>query len=364
MNRLFIAAMFVLMPVSAFAEGECTSSTDCPEGFECVAPLCACAEGTDCGDCGTGYCVSMEDDGDDLDDIVLDGECDTDADCPMDFLCEEMQMGCAMACPECACAGCDPDNEDCSEAEPCECPACEPDPDCVEQTYKTCVYHPVECEQNSDCAENYECQTYTMGGGQGTCSACVCEPCEPDAEDCPPCDCGEPVCEEEEGPVEEFGVCVPMQKECAATDECPEGWTCETFEVQCACDGAMPACEGEGCEEYEPMPCECDNDVASTGYCVPGGWAPLVNGDATTSSGDGADFGGVIPVSKGGEEAALSEDSPTDENQNTGGGKNATDNGGSTTCSASSTGSSASLFVMLLALAALAVVRRRGTILN
>ena len=157
-------------------------------------------------------------DGDGVDDVWLNSECETDSDCPMDFTCEEMEVGCAtqVDCPPCVDSGCEAGAE-CPEP---TCEPCDPAPtDCTDTMMKSCVYHPVDCKGRHRLPRRLPAaRTYSTGGT--TCTSCDCA-CPSEGE-CPPCECDtEEKCVEEPGV--EVGVCVPQEKECAADADCPEG---------------------------------------------------------------------------------------------------------------------------------------------
>ena len=387
--------------------GECVPSMDdkerevdedCPEGMECFLmgmSTCACPpcpEGQECEPCDCpeedsfGYCMYPENPWDDFGGIVA-GECDTDADCPVEFLCEEIAVPCNTMpdCPPCACAGCDPDDEDCTEVPECECPDCpEPTP-CEEETAHLCVFNPTECEGDPDCIEGFECvemeECSGGGGGDCMCTECVCADC-PDGEECE-CDCPEePVCECDEEPQdwEEsceviLAICLPKEVPCETDDDCAGDFVCmeDPQDTDCACPGcACPDCpEGEECEPCDCPPCECDKgqeEEGGEGYCVPDGWdeADFWGGEqgGSTMSGEENDKDEgeepTAPDPDGGEAEEETEDGVNDNLGGEGGGTGET--GGteseSSGCSAAGNASPFALMLLIFALMGLAVLRR------
>lgn len=356
-KMLAVLVLMLGIPATAFAESECASDADCPDGYGCVVAMCACAgcpeDVPDCPPCECGeegMCVAMDTGDDGFDNVVLPSECEVDSDCPMDFKCQEMEVGCATpACPPC-------ETYACEEGQECPVPECEPcDPmpaECTDSTIKACVYTPTECEQNSDCPADYRCEVYSTGGMQCTDCACAC----PAEGECPPCDC-ESSCEEIPG--EEYGICVPEEKECALDSDCPDGWSCEiiAYDAGCGCTCAMPACDPDGgeCPEAECPACECETpELPTTGYCYPGGWGDIaVAYDSSDEDSEGPMApGGVIPVSKNGEELSAQTNTGGDGKAATG-----TDEGTSTGCTTSTNGTPVS--GMLLAALALALMALR-----
>ena len=340
-------------------------------------------------------CVEEEDPFDD----IVGSECDTDEDCPVDFLCEQIEIGCGTVpdCPPCVCAGCDPDDEDCTEDPECECPDCpEPEP-CDDEVVGMCVFSPAECEVDEDCGEGFECveiEECWGGGSSGDCmcSGCVCAEC-PEGEECPPCDCPEdPVCEcEDEDDYEEecetlMAVCLPQEIECEVDTDCPEGFVCYEFSDMVTCDCACSClCEEEDEENCPPCDCgECDcGEEESEFYCFPEGWdeeyfggdggGSIDTGEETPDpqdpvNGDDKEEG-EDPEPDADEPEGEADEEPDDVPEGdadddgageAGGGESGADDGGSTGCSAGAT--SASGFPMVLiafAALALAAIRRR-----
>ena len=233
---LALVMMLFAAPAIADEDGTCQSDADCADGAWCIMMSCACADcapGEDCPpfDCpedGEGWC-EFEDDDDDDDWGFYGGECDTDDECPLGFSCEMVSVPCATnpTCPPCDCAGCDPDDEGCEDL-PCECPDCpEPEP-CDPEEMGFCVYDMVDCEDDADCGEGFECleveECWGSGGGCA-CPPCACETCV-DGEECEPCECEPCECDDEpEEWIEEEGYCVP------------DGWS-EIIEEAGGMDGA------------------------------------------------------------------------------------------------------------------------------
>ena len=378
MKRL-LAILFVWMMVPAMGmadEASCNSDADCPEDFYCMAPLCACAEPeggeAECF-CGTGYCMDMKDDEGPVDDIYFESECETDADCPADFRCEEISWACAAtpSCPPCICEGCDPDDGECDPT--CECPPCddyEDDFECEGGSTTMCVYTPVECESDVDCAAGFECETFTWGssgGSSGGGTACVCAPC-PDGEERCECDCDdmeEPVweeIEEEEIVEEEFGICVPAMVVCESTSDCLEGWDCIAFPGDCMCTACL-CVEGmeEDCECEQEDECTCED---GENYCVPEGW-DQVAAAANETWGDSESGGAMLPMMAGGEGAVrkeqADEDGTVDETINDGTGAEEGGSSGGCTSAGTSAGTNG-LFLLFLLASLLVVAVRRQTV--
>jgi len=358
--KKIIAVLFLFVlsfPGLALAGGECMSDADCPSGESCVIAMCACAgcaEGEECLPCECeeeGFCMADGDD-DPVDGYWLETECASDADCPMGFKCEAVEMGCGggAACPPCEVPVC-PEGTEC---EPVECPPCEEEffEECEAETVNMCTYSPVECSADSDCPADWQCETYSTGGT--VCSDCACA-CPAEGE-CPPCDC-ESSCEEVPG--EEYSFCVPKEIECSANSDCPTDWTCEimVYDAGCGCTCAAPACDPDDgeCPEFECPECECpEPTMPSTGYCFPGGWGVVAQAGAENYRGDTAMSPvGAMPVSMDGEELAAVEKGASN---NDGAVDEATSDSG---CSMSDKGNAA-VALMLAGLAlALGFLRRR-----
>lgn len=372
----------------------CETDADCPDDMECVPMPCACAcmaceEGEECEPC---ECPDCPDDGecmpkyDDPPDGWYADECESDADCPAEFKCEEIGYGscggATPACPPCTCMACDPDDEEC-DPEDCECPPCEEEfvePECTEEIVKVCMFVPEECEADADCADGFECVAQEVCYGMGTSCACpeivcACETC-PDGEECEPCECPEVPpcdCDDEEEYVEECetlgAYCVPQQITCEDDEGCPEGWECLDFPDDCVCpmcDCAVPPCpEGEECPEpdCDCGPCECEEGGGES-YCVPDGWAEA--GFESGGSMGSADFlteTANDSTDKGGEENPQSPDPNGEE-----GGANAEiqaeegddgDEGDDDSGCTTGTGNAGPAGLVLLALLALALLATR-----
>jgi MYXO-CTERM domain-containing protein len=371
---LAILFVWMMVPAVGFADDlSCTSDSDCPDDFYCIAPLCACAspDGEEVPDCfcGTGYCVEDQGGGGYVDDIYFESECVVDADCPADFRCEEISWACASpACPPCACAGCDPDSEDCENPEPCECPPCEYDYECEGGSTFMCVYTPVECDKDLDCPTGFECEVYTWGVSGGGATECVCAPC-PEGSECPECDCGGdiPVSSEDDPDTyefEEFGFCVPKKVACDTEADCVEGWSCVPFPGACMCtDCACPACmEGEECPECDCGKEECTCEEGES-YCMPAGWGDVMAAAGDMYGGSENDSMALISAPEGAvrKEAAAGGDG---DQTGTPKGDDAAEGGGSTGgCSSTGTSAGSTGLFLLMALASLLVLAvRRETV--
>jgi hypothetical protein len=316
---------------------------------------------------------------------IVAGTCESDEDCPADFSCLEIPVPCGAtspSCPPCACAGCDPDSEDCTEPPECECEPCEePEPEeCDDEVVKVCAYDPEECTSDADCSEGYECVEVEECMGWGcACPACACV-C-PEGEECPPCEC-EP-CDCPEQPVEECKVvgayCGPKEIDCDSDAECPEGWECVEFGAeQCLC----PACACAPCEEgTECPPCDCPDcsceDTSGEKKCTPGGWKdggvmeamadgteggygeePQAAANGTDDGGEGGDGA----AGGGGEGTGGNENPPADDTGDggsSGAAASAGDEGGSGACAVGLDGNGGlALLFLLSGLAAVRVFRR------
>jgi hypothetical protein len=132
---LAMFAVMMLLPATALAESECESDADCPDGSYCVqAPSVTCAcppcdpddEG-ECPDCECDEPTDPEGFCEEIDlgfDEIVAGECASDADCPLDFLCQDLEIPCYDT-PSCACAcePCPPGQPDCDDkCDDCDCP--------------------------------------------------------------------------------------------------------------------------------------------------------------------------------------------------------------------------------------------------
>lgn len=293
---LVIAGVLALawaLPVAALGQ-ECATDDDCKEGMVCLpvrCPACDPDEGP-CEPCPeTGECVA---------EAGGDGEpfwgttCESDADCPYAFRCEEMEMPCAGGsdCKPCTCA-CPPDGE----CPPCECPPCPTPEPCTPDLVKVCVFEPEKCATDADCDAGFECRTIEECMGTGcACPVCVCSPCAPD-EECPPCVCPDIVCDCPETYEEHCEVvgswCAPKEQTCGSDGDCLEGWECVDQHLPCACPAC--ACPEVSCRPDEECPdvggCDCapcDCADATWKVCLPRGWMDL--GYETDANGSGSAF--------------------------------------------------------------------------
>lgn len=243
-------------------------------------------------------------------------ECESDRDCPADYVC-------MMACPDIAC---EPDDEDCDASCVGTCEpdhwegdgTCADDSDCAAGSYCLTFEYEVCHDRAPGCEPGTECRDEDDGGhGDGcrthTDSACVPDwfrPCENDDEcedglDCsafeethceptsPPCPepdeehCGdadrEPSCET----VTTEAYCLPAYlAPCEVDADCGDGFEC-VLEEWCWCDGAEPP--GDDGDEADP---HCGCETGDTGWCavIPApcdedadcddGWTCASSGDA------------------------------------------------------------------------------------
>ncbi len=387
---LSLFALLLLLPTSALAETECESDADCPEGSYCVmvptavpdCPPCDPDDG-ECPDCpepqpgdAVGYCEEI-----DLGfDGIVAGECATDADCPLDFTCQEVEIPCYdMPTCACACEPCPEGDPDCeAKCDECDCP--EPEP-CTEETQMLCVYTPTECVEDGDCGEGFECREIEECSGGGSmgcaCTECVCADC-PEGEECPPCDCPEePVCECDDVP-EEFeeectvlaAICFPKEVPCETDADCAEGFICfedpegeTSVSSDCACPGCF--CE-EGDEECDCPPCECDEEplppeeYVAEMICIPEGWedAEFLGGGGSAM---GADFETNADGTPKGEQDVEEPVSPEpgDGDGTSGATEESADDGSSESSGCTAGGSANAASALLLALLGLALVTTR-----
>lgn len=388
--KLLVVLVLLTVPM-ALSAAECTSDADCgpdevcammetcaapacPEGQECEVPVC---------DAG-GQCVTA---GTDDPGYVYGNECTVDADCPADFVCEELEVPCdrPTSCG-CSCPACDPDSGE--ECPPCECSGCDtPEPTTCEPTFQSfCAYHPQDCTADADCAEGFLCvKDEVCYGGGSTCAVpdCACA-CEEGAE-CPPCDCGEPACDDVpvETTCEVLGqYCAPEQIACTDASACPAGWECVAVPayacacpmidcppVETVCPDMEPACLEKAAACEEQAACECPTTDPEA-YCMPAGWGGVIaaqdhaTGAETPAPTGGAELGDFLSNAQ---EAAAGprvvDDKATDESEDTtdGDGNAATgDDAGGGGCSVGGTASGLGfLLLALLAFVGIDVVRRR-----
>jgi hypothetical protein len=175
--------------------------------------------------------------------------CESTADCPLALECETTRI--VESCPT-APAGdqAPPSDAGCTiEEEPIESPSC--------------VYAPVRCTDEADCASGLTCQAL------GRVSECNSSP-EP---------AGEPVC------IDRWeSYCFPMRDDCTDSSECDEGWRCTM----------LP----EGALSHPPAGWE-----GATKLCVPEGIALVLEGRVELSSRatiSSAEADGRVPASNDG----------------------------------------------------------------
>ena len=237
----------------------------------------------------------------------MEGECSADADCPMDYTCEEIGAYACASPPPCA-----EGDEECmqEEVEPCE-----------SGVIMVCVAPPPEqCDPDAAdaCGEGLECVTYTYeqcsGGRPDVAVSCSVTPDgEEECEESP--GSGEPA-EEPSCITESESYCVPQYfAPCEEDLDCGAGFRCvdepapcyETCSAGGGVDGAdmEPSCE-ETCEdssgrkycELIEVECSSDADCAEglgcvtfeEAYATPDCAEPLpVDEDVDGGSGSGED---------------------------------------------------------------------------
>ena len=104
-----------------------------------------------------------------------------------------------------------------------------------EEESMMCVYIPTQCETDSDCSDDFHCETHSYAVDCAV--PVICEQSEEEGEDnaldenCypaePDVDCGEEEVTE--------GFCEPNEIECDSDDACPTDWRCQEV-VDIACD--------------------------------------------------------------------------------------------------------------------------------
>lgn len=286
---------------------ECSSDSDCASGEVCVwspCPAIDCSPGSSCPEPAcpeTGTCEQAESD------VYWGDTCETTADCPMGFTCEESGLACETYGCGCACPPCEPGGE----CPPCECDCPEPPP-CDESVIKVCAFSPQACSSDADCESGFECAAEEVCYGSScACSGtdCVCAECPP-GETCPPCECPEPEpcsCPDEpEETCETVGnYCVPKQVACDSASDCPADWDCAPIgggdTTTCGCASCPPGETCPPCECPEPEPTE------TASYCLPGGWGALLDGGVSTG-GESTPTRGESPAQNFAEDVVAADD--------------------------------------------------------
>lgn len=221
---------------------ECNEDPDCPRGEICVEHSCVpCATdtqcaGTSCNCCPVGSngkpmtCVSLEE-GKPAECV----ECLSNSDCK-EGVCDELVGMCVKELAQNEASDCCGD--DCAKC-PAEAPFCLPSP------FGTAC---AECRQDMDCPEGNYCRS-------GICKVCVED--KRCGERCTSCGGDTPFCLDTQKAKD--AVCV----RCNTDDQCPGG-TCDKTAHLCLpgcielCDGATPHCFGDKCVEcYADTQCPC-----------------------------------------------------------------------------------------------------------
>lgn len=339
---LLVAGLVLALPGLASAV-PCTTNADCAAGEVCemsgACPPCP-GDGTPCDDtCSTtSECVAYTSEGP----AVAGPTCATEADCPYGFGCMEVEVG-GTGC-DCVCAECPDPNVEC----PCDCGGCTEQPPVAELR---CVFVAAACDTDADCAGGFECAEEQVCSSGGS-TECVCPGCDPATGECPPCDCPPPADPAPDQCVTVAGWCMPPQIACADGAACPTDWTCEQIpmgssgcDCACACDpdtGECPPCE---CACPEPAP---------ESYCLPPGWAAILD-ELVPVGGSGGGQGGEVDFASGGQPRATN---GADASGDGTGGSDDETSSGMFSCSAGP--GRAGLAFFALGLAALLGRRRRG----
>ena len=271
----------------------CTTSTDCADCEECVGGFCVPL-------CPTTLCI---------DDTCVD--CIDDDDCPDNLICSGGKCVCPPNMPFQNAKG--------------ECVGCLTDSNCPKCTYclgGECV--PLECGDGVCDPDTGECEECINNGNCGTNECCVdndcvcCEGfhwdydlnlCVPDPEcwtndDCRVCEgcvgnqCVEIPLQEGYMAIEEDGECIIVKICTCGSDECPQGYTCITYDGStCICVQCEGTCVdnddcGEGCfcggnSICLPSPCHgsCENgaDCGEGCGCLNGECVPCSSIDCATN---------------------------------------------------------------------------------
>ncbi len=258
----------------------CETDADCPQGAKCEQVCTQTCTGPGiCAEACHGECIEGVESAQSAPELWGPEGCQTDADCPADFTCEEKPTPCKSGGTDCACPDCPP-GETCP---PCECDAVDETPADCGGTVNVCIYHPTACQADADCPASFECHKIESCGGAGcVCSqpVCACPSCPP-GQECPPCDCPDagpancdcPDVAETECTVE-AAWCVPQEIPCESDSDCPDSWSCASIDVPCLC----PACACPADQDCPECACNCPDPVQR---CLPKGWDQvLISGGA------------------------------------------------------------------------------------
>lgn len=310
-------AAALITPNLASAESECAQDSDCQPHERCESV--GTAVGGTCSLDENGEEVCTED----VEEVVsfcVEAPilCETNSDCPSHLRC-----GSPRNTPTPTEVAEPADREESTEPSPPEMSVPEemevPDADLPppEEEEMMCLFVPVECEADSDCAENFRCEQFSI---EPDC-AFIAAPVECDEEGCP-----DPVIEPECDQVEEVteGICVPEEIECDQGQACPADWHCQDIiTVQCEDGGTddiaveAPEDDPQGADREadtdEPIedpslaPTPCEEQIRS--LCVPVGFGDGIAGSSAEFDGNGTD---VPPVDA---EPDSEEDNPSEDEQ-------------------------------------------------
>ena len=298
LKSIITLTSFTLFSAPLYAQAEeCMADADCAEGEYCEqieAPIVTCL---------------IDEDGNESCDEPVDNEplgfcqerpieCETDSDCPSHLSCgwgdldvdgsvepfptEETDEASADALPP--------------EEESREAPEDPVEPVLPEEGPTMCVFIPMQCRSDDECAMNFHCETYSSGASCGFAPSISCN----EDEDCPPPPPA-PDCEEEEFTE---GFCMPNEIDCNSDEMCPSDWRCREI-VDTSCDqvdiaisssdmdpSEAPSSDSAGGAEaqdfaIEPDQVQCVDSVRS--LCVPVGFSGGgIYEDEIRASGEGS----------------------------------------------------------------------------
>lgn len=231
---------------TAVAQSECTDDASCPAGHTCqTSSYERCDWSCDEGSTATQGCTATA-----CEKVVYSAcqraQCDTDADCGADMLCQQMAGSTCSPAPAC---------------QPGE--ACEPPSECTQTEVKQCVYREeLPCQADADCGDGYDCVPAVM------------------------CSCAEST----QGPSTAPTAAVTATGGASASTGVTE--TSPAVPVTTATAGGdarpSPDCEcsptGVNTCQMQNIECESDNDCPADWECVFAPSAPVIDGPSTASN--------------------------------------------------------------------------------